>query len=928
MPDDGAVPTDDAAPESAGPPGGSGPSGADAGPDDDSREHGWRSWPAWARRTVVLAVLVAVVLGASGVALLSTVRASLPTTGGDLTVAGLRGAVDVRRDSAGVPHIVADDPHDLFFAQGYVTAQDRFFQMDVRRHYTAGRLSELFGEATLESDKTVRTMGWRDVAQAELALLDPATVLALRAYADGVNAWLRGRSSSELSLEYVLLATRGVDVAPEPWQPVDSLAWFKAVAWDLRADVDRETERGLLSVRHSDADIAELYPPYPYAEHPPVVQGGGVVDGVFEPDARSSGSREPNRAAPPWAARTPHARATDGQSRATRAALVEARHRAGAADALGSLEPLLGRGDGIGSNSWVVSGDLSASGQPLLANDPHLDATLPGPWTQVSLTCRTVDASCPYDVSGFVFAGVPGVVVGRNADVAWGLTSLQADTTDLFLERIRDQSYDYDGRSVPLRSRDEEIVVHGRDAPFVFTVRSTRHGPLLSDVSAELSTVGANSAPELDPDSRRGDGYAVALSWTALTPGRSMDAVLALDTASGWDEVREAASLLDAPAQGIVFAGGPESDDPAEAAGHIGYQAAGRIPVRGPANDGQVVSPGWDPETSWLADPVPFDALPNVEDPERGWIVAANQAPVDPDYPYYLGSDWDYGYRSHRIGERLADIADAGPAGVGSMTRLQLDTRNELAPALTPYLLDILPTTSYYSEGPELLAEWDGLDTADSAGAAYFNAVVRQVLQLTYADDMRESIAPSGGSRWWAVLTDQLERPDSRWWDDVETPEIETRDDILGTSLRAATNDLVRLQARDPARWTWGHQHQLRLRTTGIGEVDSGLADLLLDPGTWEVAGGSSVVDATAWDAAADDFEVTSAPSMRMVVDLARPDAGRWVNLTGVSGHSASDHRTDQTDVWTRGETLPWPVTRGAVAADTDELLRLLPGRA
>lgn len=852
-----------------------------------------RTWPRWARRALAGLVALTLLTVAAGLGAVWTVRRPLPQTDGSVRLAGLDAEVEVWRDDYGIPQIYADSARDLFMAQGYVHAQDRFFQMDYRRRLAAGRLSEWVGEAGLETDKMVRTLGWRRVAEQELALLSPETVEALEAYSAGVNAWLAGRSLSQISLEYTLLGLTGEGIQPEKWTPVDSLSWLKSAAWDMRgSNLDAEIERAILSVTHTAAEVAELYPTYPYDRHRPIVEGGAVVDGVFEAAAEEPTSRQPPRAP-------------------LRPDMVRALERV--RRTLDRTATSLGRGDGIGSNGWVVDGRRSATGAPILANDPHLSAEAPGAWTQVGLRCRTVDADCAYDVSGFSFAGVPGVVIGHNADIAWGLTKLGGDTADLFLERVEGQAALYDGRLEPLGLRDETIRVADAEENFRFTVRTSRHGPLLSDVSTQLSTVGANAVVPTDSPPRD-TGYAVAVAWTALRPGRSMDALLAIDRARNWSDLRAAAELLDSPAQNILYA---DKD------GNIGYQAAGRFPVRGPGNDGGVPAPGWLPEADWKPETVPFKALPSVLNPEQGWVTAANQAVTDEDYPYFLGADWDTGYRSERINSMVESAITAGDLDVDATAAMQLDRRDPLAATLTPYLLDILQTAPYYAGGQRMLVRWDGVNRPGSPGAAYFQAVVRQVLRLTFADEMRPSIAPRGGARWTAVLTDLLDEPDSHWWDDVTTPEIESRDDILRLAEQAATDDLVRHQNRNPAKWTWGHHHRLVLRHP-LAPRGAWLARQLLVREGWEVGGSETSVDATAYDARGD-FTVTTAPSMRMVVSLADFEQSRWISMTGASGHAFSAHYADQTDLWARGESLPWRFSREAVEEAVEDRLTLRP---
>ncbi len=839
--------------------------------------------PGWARASVYVAVVVVLAVLAALIAGVVAVRRPLPQVDGTLHLDALTGKVEVLRDAHGIPQIYADNADDLFRAQGFVQAQDRFFEMDFRRHVTAGRLSELFGQDTVETDMYVRTMGWRQVAAREYDLLAPSTRSYLEDYSEGVNAYLEGKTASELSAEYTVLALTGLDYKPEKWTPVDSLAWLKAMAWDLRGNMDEEITRTRLAVNHTPEQVDELYPRYPYDTNAAIIDQ--PVDG----------------------ARTVNPRPAPVQG------------ALGALDAVrrgvAAIPDLMGRGDGIGSNSWVVAGQHTVSGKPLLANDPHLSTSIPGVWYQMGLHCTTIDADCPFDVSGFTFAGMPGVVIGHNRDIAWGFTNLDPDVTDLYLEKVVGKTYLYGGQQVPLTERDEVIRVAGRPSRLI-TVRSTRHGPLLSDVSAELSSVGANAevGPQAPP---RDNGYAVSLAWTALRPRPTADAVFAFDTASDWGEFREAARKFAVPSQNLVYA---------DKVGNIGYQAPGAIPIRKGGRAGDYPVEGWLPGNDWSGRDVPFDQLPSELNPPEGFIVTANQAVTRPGGPYYLGDSWDHGYRSQRIRSQLTrEWADGSRVDVADMGRLQLDDRNPMGPVLVPYLMRQLMTSQYYADGQRLLLDWDYRQPADSAPAAYFNVVWSNVLRLTFHDQLPASSWPQGGERWMAVVTKLLREPDSQWWDDEGTEGVvEDRDMVLAEAMREARDELTRRLALSPKRWAWGRLHQMDLENQSLGQSGVGLVRSIFNRGPFRVGGGGASVDATSWDAT-DGYDVTSAPSMRMVVDLEDLERSRWVNLTGASGHVASGHYRDQTSAWVAGRTFAWAFGRSAVRRTTQDRLVLEP---
>jgi penicillin amidase len=838
-----------------------------------------------------VAVVLVLLLIAGLVAGVTVVRRPFPQVSGEIKVPGLSAEVQVVRDDHGIPQVYADTAKDLFYAQGFVQAQDRFFEMDFRRHATAGRLSELFGRDTLKTDMYIRTMGWRRIAEKELSLLDTETLDYLKAYSAGVNAYIGSHTTSEMGLEYSVLKLTGLDYRPEKWTPADSVSWLKAMAWDLRGNMTNEIERAIMSVRHSPQEIASLYPAYPYSRHQPIVTQGAVVDRVFEQDATQGETRLPTRPGLPKATVTALERLDKG---------------------LEAMPDLMGKGQGLGSNSWVVDGEHSTTGEPILANDPHLAPSLPGIWYQMGLHCREVNEACPFDVSGFTFSGLPGVVIGHNQEIAWGFTNLGPDVTDLYLEKVEGKSYEYDGKLHPLALHDETIDVRGEEEPFTFTVRATRHGPLLSDVSRQLSTVGAN-APTGQGAPDRGNGYAVALAWTALTPNRTADSIFMFDRARNWDQFRAAARDFAAPSQNLVYA---------DRAGHIGYQAPGLIPIRKSGRNGDYPAEGWRPENDWTGNYVPFDALPSLLDPKDGMVATANQAVIGSDYPYFLGDSWDAGYRSQRI---LQLLRRKEKLSVEDMAKVQLDDRNGFAPTFVPYLLHVFMPSQYLSAGQRLLERWNYQQTPGSAATAYYNAVWRNTLAMTFHDQLPESVWPDGGDRWFEVMRKLLADPENPWWDDVNTDTVvESRDEILSRAMAAAREELVRRQARRPDQWTWGHLHRMNLENQSLGQSDIGLVRWLFNRGGYEVGGGDSIVNATGWTAP-NGYDVDWAPSMRMVVSMADLDDSRWVNLTGVSGHPFSSHYVDQTDLWVDGKTLPWYFSRKRVMDAGKDTLTLVP---
>ncbi|MDE9364241.1 penicillin acylase family protein [Luteipulveratus sp. YIM 133132] len=857
-------------------------------------------------RRVLLAVstvlvVALVIVGVLGVGL---VRRSFPQLDGTIHLRDLSGPVEVVRDGQGVPQIYADTSEDLFRAQGFVTAQDRFFQMDVVRRAASGRLAALVGEPGVDSDKVTRTLGWRRVAQQELGLLQPDTQRYLRAYTDGVNSYLERRGTpSRVSTEYVVLGLSVPGKAIEPWTPVDSLVYLKALAWDLKGNYDTELLRARLSAVLTPRQVTSLFPAYDATRRPPILSAADwsptTQATTTQPPATTTGSTTTPR--PPVAALTAVPAAVPASYDTGQVGALTA-----AARTLDSVPVIAGRGEGLGSNSWVVSGRFTTTGKPMLANDPHLGLALPSIWYQTGLHCRTLSAACQYDVSGFTMPGLPGVVIGHNSRIAWGFTNLNPDVTDLYLEKVTGASYERDGIRVPLKVRRERIAVAG-GSPVDITVRETVHGPLLSDADDAVREAGQKGhVPGTDPSR-----YDVALAWTALSPGRTADALFGMGRAHSWAEFRSAAMDFAAPSQNMVFA---------DTEGNIGYQAPGVVPIRRSSVAGSPPgfwpAPGWRSEFDWQGY-VPYDRLPSRLNPPEGMIVTANNAVTTATSPY-LTTEWAPGYRSSQILHRLQQATAGGrKISVDDMTRIQMDSTNPFARSLVRLLLRIdLGGDDFTRDGQQLLRGWDYTTPASgrqSAAAAYYNAVWRRVLDLTF-EELPKDLAPTGSARDQAVVEDLLQRPTDPWWDDVRTPAVtERRDEILRRALQEARLDLTREMGKDPGEWTWGQVHRLELKHVVLGgDGVPGIVHAAVNEGPWGLDGGQAVVNANAWDAS-KGFEVGAGPSMRMVVDLADLDRSRWVLLGGQSGHPFDGHYNDQSAAWRSGRTFAWPSSPEAV---------------
>jgi penicillin amidase len=797
-------------------------------------------------------------------------QASQPAHEGVFAVHGLTAPVTVTRDAEGVPHIAARSEADALFALGYTHAQDRLWQMDFNRRIGQGRLAEVLGAAALDTDRFMRTLGVARTAEAITAKLDAETRAMLDAYAAGVNAYLRSRTGP-LPPEFLLTRAE----APAPWRAQDSIGWSLLMALDLSHAWRNELSRLRLSTVLTRDEIDDFRPPYPgtaplaVADYVALYRTMGLLSGKPQ----------------------------------TTASIVS---QAEALAALNVAHPF-GDGEAIGSNNWVLAGPRSESGKPIVANDPHLGLTTPSIWYFARLSAPGLE------VFGATFPGTPYVILGRNAHVAWGGTNTGPDVQDFYIERVRPDNPDEyqtpDGYA-KFDVRDEIIRVKG-EADVKLLVRSTRHGPVLSDVLK-------------DARERLAAPYVLALRWTALEPeDHTLRAIRKINRAKSVAEFVEAARDWTVVQQSLVFA-----DD----AGRIGMIAPARIPLRRADNDlkGLVPMPGWDAKydwTGWLA----FDDLPRVIDPPSGRIVTANHKIVDAKYPHYLTSEWFLPYRAQRI-EQLLDAAPKH--SVDSMRAIQADLTSLAARDFLAALraLEPKPESAASALALERLWAWDGSMRLDAPEPLLFHAWLRALRERIFADEL-------GALAKDFVLESELtlatlrvlrgEAASRNWCDRVgSTHKVETCAELAGEALDAAVTQLTRDSGRDVLGLRWGDMRRAVLEHRPLSNVSvlRGLFELSVPfPGdSFTVNVGQLSLRSAA------PFNTRHAASFRAVFDLAAPQAGGWITTTGQSGHPFADHYGDLLQPWQRVQMLPirWEVPKGDPGPSATLLLKPAPVQA
>ncbi|MDV2582325.1 penicillin acylase family protein [Alkalibacillus haloalkaliphilus] len=746
---------------------------------------------------------------------------SLPQTEGAIAVAsyteevseelsfeGVTNDVSIIRDEQGVPHIEAETDEDLFFAQGFATAQDRLFQMEMSRRQASGELSEVVGDMAVDTDKYFRTLGLRRAAEKSLAEYDAEELMALESYAAGVNAYIKhAESEDSMPVEFTLM---GLSEMRE-WTPLDSLTIGKFMAFDLGGHWERQAFNYYAMHNFQEEEALELFPTYPE-------NGSSNISDEEYIDITASLTK----------AETPH--------------------------------PF------NGSNNWVVDGSKTESGKPLLADDPHLDLATPSIWYQVHLD------SPNYNVSGVIFAGIPGVILGHNEEIAWGVTNVGPDVQQLYIERRHEDEpnqFLYDDEWYEADVIQETIYVDGED-PIDYEVIETVNGPVVSEFAEETD--------------EHLNGSVFSLRWTALDATKELSAVLQMNRASNWEEFEKALEDFHAPAQNFVFA----SHD-----GTIAYKANGRIPIYDHPDDALLPMPGWD-STFALDDYIPYDELPTIVNPEKGFVATANNRVVSDEYPYHISNVWAQPYRYDRIHEVLEE---GDQLTAEDMKELQMDTKNLQARHFIPIYTDILDTvelSDVEQEAVDVMLEWNLYDDRELAGPLVFHQLVRAVEEVLFAEDIPEDIRSMfKGS---GQNVDQLIQ---RAYVGEEVHWIERHgglEALLDDAITKAVDEIVEIQGAHVDEWNWGEFHRVYFAHPLSSTAFLDRFFNSIDPKP--VDGSNVTVMAASFG---DDGIVSHGASWRFVTDMDEPKAGYHIVGPGQTGHYRSDWYDDQIENWIEG---------------------------
>ena len=814
-------------------------------------------------------------------------RMPLPNHEVDVSGLPLTDFVEVIRDDRGIPHIYGTNVDDILFAQGYVHAQDRFWQLEFWSHLSTGRLASLIGEPGVGADLLFRTFGFNRVALEEYENLPPEFKQDLINYTNGINAYIESRPQNRLSLEHFFLQFLNADYKVGKYEPHYPLAWAKMMAYDLNGNFQQEI-RNSKTFNTLTPDVEELLtPPYP-EEHPYIVE-------EWEGKGSFASLEKQNNL-----------------KQIYQSVFIK------------YVTKDLQTNQSLGSNSWAISGEHTNSGLPLLANDPHLSVQLPAIWYENGLHCYPKNRDCELDVVGFSFAGSPYIVIGHNSYIAWGFTNMGPDVQDLFIEKINPSNpnqYEVDGEWKDMDRVTEIIEVAGSE-PIIIEVRSTHHGPIVSDRSYPI-----NLNPEEDQfsfaDEARielPDNFSVSLSWPALIPGSTFVGIRDFNYAKNWDEFREASRLFDVPAQNLLYA---------DIDGNIAYQSPGKLPIRAEGQLGDLPIPGWLSENDWLGF-VPFEELPYTINPSSGYIITANQS-VHPEQPW--PNYYARGYRAEAI-ERVINQYISQKISVEDMEAMQINNYDYSAAYILPYVFNNVYVDSNILTS---MKEWAISESKfemniDSSGAAAWAVFYKHLAEQTFEELVvtdklgnEISLQPGNSDSTSEIFRTLLKDPNHIMWDDINTSQKENLTDILERTLVLADENIISLfGTEDYDKWSWGELHTITYPTNLLGEAGIPILTNIVNIGPVEAGGSSLAINSTDWGFG-DDFTIGSYPSMRMVVDLSNFDNSLTVLPSGQSGHVMSKYYDDQVDNWISNNMYQLYFSREQVELNQKDYMFLRP---
>tara|TARA_A100001015_G_scaffold169186_1_gene188054 strand:+ start:514 stop:2904 length:2391 start_codon:yes stop_codon:yes gene_type:complete len=744
-----------------------------------------------------------------------------PKYSGHVSIAGLNKSVDIYTDKYGVPHIFSQNEEDLFYAAGYYAARDRLFQMSIVNYSVRGELAYAFGDEMINSDIYLRTWRIHDTAKKLVGELDRETTDLMLAFCAGINYRIK-EVYNDLPIEFKLTGMK-----PPVWNPAIVTGYSRMMAREMSSSWKPEIVFGAIENYFGKEKLSEIYPYYS-STHPTIARDikSDVYSKIMDEEL--------------------------------------------------TLEKILGYNSSVsGSNNWVVSGQRTKSGKPLLANDPHLQFTQPPRWYEMHLKGGR------FNISGLCLAGIPMPIIGQNENIAWGFTNSMVDDMDFFIETINPQNqnqYLYDGEWKDMKVVEETIKLRGDRDTTVF-IRLTHHGPIISDVHRLL----------------KNEKTAISMAWTGNWLTREIDGLFQLATSKNWRDFSSALKHFGVPGQNIVYA---------DVDGNIGWRPAVFLPIR---KEGYslIPRPGDDPNYNWSGR-VPYKEMPYLFNPAEGYIATANNKIIGDSFPYYISGLWADPSRAQQIIKRLDTL---NSATVDDMKSIQLDYTSLFAKEITPHLLSIKSgdETGKLKTAMDLLENWDFVESPESKGALVFHSVLRQLVISVFSDELELL-----GDKYLDAFTSMkylhsrslrkiLVEGTSSWIDDVRTKnKIESLDEILEKAFINGVLDIEKVAGQNTNNWEWGRVHYLTHKhKVGSNKIADWFFGLNVGP---YLSGGSDKSPNAGSYSFSDPYAQTAGASMRRVVDFNNLNETHVILPTGQSGLYNSSHYKDQADLYHNGE--------------------------
>lgn len=790
----------------------------------------------------------------------------MPEYDGIVEIKGLIGEVTVYRDSFAIPLISASNDDDAAFALGYVHAQERLFQMDIARRAGEGRLSEVFGGITVPFDKMFRTIGIYKVVEASWSKLNPVSQKILSAYSKGVNSFIES-NKGRYPVEFDVL---GYD--PYPWKPEHSLVIAKMMGWELNISWWSDITFSILIQKLGAEKSKELLPDFP--QNAPTI----IPKEISNLSSINSGFVDTDRKFREFTGFT---------------------------------------GTHIGSNNWVINGNISESKKPIIANDPHLAFSVPGKWFFAMI--RSKD----WNVEGFTVPGMPAIVIGKNRNIAWAMTNVMADDSDFYIEKIDSSGEKYllNNQLRNIISYQDTIAVKD-SANYIYKIRKTHRGPIISDIHTyNYLYLGSENVIEN-----------ISMRWTGLEFSDEMFAAISINKAENWEDFKGALKYFTLPGQNFVYA---------DIQGNIGYICAARLPLRSNASP-TLVYDGSTDAYDWKGF-VPYEDMPKLYNPSQNFIASANNKTMN-SFSHHISNVWEPSSRIERIVELLKSREIHSKE---NFKNYQNDLISPYARELVPYILeafqDVKVNDKNLKTAIELLKNWNFEMAASSQVPAiylhFFHNLIKNIFEDELGTDLLKKYVFLANIPY-RIIPQYLKENSSSFFDNIQTNQLETRDVIIRQSLVDALNDLEKKIGKDMAMWQWGNIHKVKFKHMFSGA--NSLLDNLINVGPFDIGGDGTTVLNSEYSFAeiyeekrdpsksyrSEPYQNILGPSMRYIYDFGNPDFMEIILPTGQAGHFLSDHYKDMTDKWLKGRYVKIPVSEEDFVKNSKHTFKMMPGNS